>query len=484
VLNRRFIGEIEPDPEAPALDPAEQLALPQQTCNVTPRGATEELTPIELTANAAREASIARHLTQLRHEVPAGHVINDDDFWFLTENDDTDQLIDEHLAQFDTLEDTRRITAEPKDFVKPILFTLLGLAVVAAVFSYFVFFSGGFVTVPDLIGLTTPQATEQLEEAGLTVGRVLEQENANVAPGVVLAQDPRVDRSVPRGSPVTLTVARESRETQVPDLTGLTPEEAREILTANRLVLEEVVTYDPIVPDGEILGQLPLGDSYVPAGSTVAVLVVKGSPTVPVPMPRVMGLSANDAETVLVDAGFTPLVYFGSAPFGRIDEVVIQTPSTGTLIMPGSPVQYLVSRGSSTTDVAVPNVVGMRVESATIEIENAGFEVVTYLYVDSETPQGVVVAQMPIARDALIKAGESVGLLISNGSDNRATVPDVLGMTQLEAYDELRTQGFRPVTVTLPTMVLEGVVRQQFPRGGTESFIGLPVLLYTAELDE
>jgi serine/threonine-protein kinase len=242
--------------------------------------------------------------------------------------------------------------------------------------------------------------------------------------------------------------------------------------------MEEVPSYDALTLEGAIIGQLPVSETLVEAGSTVSVLVSLGPPGTLLPTPRVMGLSEVDAIAVLQRAGFMPLPSYAQTTFGRTGEVVAQTPATGSLTYPGAPVQFLVSTNIAGADSTVPDVVGMREENALLVLEEAGFAYTLHPYVDSQVTTGTIVAQMPLPADMQIRAGEAVELLVARGTDIRAVVPGVLGSNVSAARETLREYGFRPITVPLPAAVAEGDVYQQFPSEGSDYYIGLPVLLF------
>ena len=434
---------------------------------------------------AAREATIEEHLAHLRAEVMADSaeaIAAQEDPWFDTQGKATDELKEESFAKFDTLEDTSSFDiTKYRIYVKPVLTGLaVFVALMLAIF-YFGVFGVGMARVPDLIGLTSAQATDQLRQEGLSVGKIVEEENPNIAIGVVLDQDPKVDRLVARGSTVALVVSSQSKVVSVPSVSDMSVDEATVALSQTRLTIEVVPTYDVVVAEGSIVGQLPMSDTLVQAGSTIYVLVSQGSAAIPLPTPRVMGLSAADAERVLRAAGFTPLPCHAATTFGKTGEVVAQTPATGVLTYPGSPVQYLISENLTGADSMVPDTVGMRIENARLLIEEAGFKVAIHPYVDSETTTGTVVAQMPLAQGTLARKGDTIDLLVVRGNDVRALVPNVLDLSPALASETLREQGFTPITVALPGAAKEGKIYQQFPARDSEYYIGLPVLLYAGE---
>jgi beta-lactam-binding protein with PASTA domain len=438
-----------------------------------------------LTQIAQREAIIEKHLAHLRAEVMSDADLDEDvseGDWLDTTGKDEQELRDESLARFDTLEGDSGIdTSRIKKKLEPYLIGFLVVTIIALAIVYFGFFHGGVIRVPDLVGLTSSQAAATLRENGLSVGNIIEEANPSVALGIVLNQDPKVDRIVPRGSTVTIVVSAESSKVVVPQVEGLTADEARIILNQARLTMQEVATYDAIALVGEIVGQLPVSETVVESGSTVCVLVSQGVTGTLVPTPRIIGLNAADAERILLNAGFTPLPYTASTTFGKIGEVVAQTPATGMMTYPGSPVQYLISETIAGAESNVPDTVGMREENAKLIIEESGFRAVFYPYFDSQITTGTIVAQMPIPQDTLLRRGDTIELLVARGNDIRAVVPDVLDRSVTEARSELREMGFMPIVVPLPPTARESKVYQQFPARDSDYFVGLPVLLYAGE---
>lgn len=75
------------------------------------------------------------------------------------------------------------------------------------------------VAVPEVTGRPREEAEATLEDAGFEVS-VREQESEDREPGTVLSQDPAAGSSRPKGSRVTLTVAKAPAAVAVPDVTG------------------------------------------------------------------------------------------------------------------------------------------------------------------------------------------------------------------------------------------------------------------------
>ena len=359
-------------------------------------------------------------------------------------------------------------------------FVLIGtLVLIAAGFILYNAVFAPLVTVPDLVGKTSTDAIKALNDRGLALGTLTEKEVAGVADGIVLDQTPRVDSKLRKNSKVTLTVSKAGDTTIVPALTGRTTDDAQRALTDKRLAMKVVSTFNDSVPKGSVVGQLPVGDTVVPATSEVTVLVSKGSYKTALTVPRVIGLSEEEATKILANKGLVPHVSYATTSFGNPGEVVMQTPASKSALAPKSVVQILVSKDMGGTKTAVPDVVGLTQEAANKKLVEAGFSVDSQMTVDPAMPKGSVSAQTPGSKDTLLKPGETVSLLISAGATTKVTVPNVLNSTLKQAQDELEARGFEVVVVTNSTTKnMNYTVAQQFPAGQSAYNLGLPVLLY------
>ena len=360
---------------------------------------------------------------------------------------------------------------------------LLVIGIIAAV----LYLTVGQVTVPDMVGMSAGAATKELNAVGLRLS-ITELEVPGVPPGRVVAQVPGANQKVLIGTVVNLTVAAAGEQVSVPDVAGKPFNEAKEILSSARLLVDEVRTFDNSVTPGSVVGFLPVKGTQVMAGSTVSVLVSMGSVDAPVEVPSVTGLSEEVAQRVLIDEGFNPVFFYSSTAFGGLNEVAAQTPGGYDMVSPGSTVLVLISLGNSTTDLPVPNLVGTQDAQARATISAAGFEGQRFGIINSTIATGTVISQMPPAARTLLRAGDPLGYLVSLGDETNAEVPDVLGDDLETAMERLREAGFTPRMVPRlsqlsPEEATRGKIQQQFPRGGSAYHIGLPVLIYLIDAE-
>jgi serine/threonine-protein kinase len=128
------------------------------------------------------------------------------------------------------------------------------------------------------------------------------------------------------------------------------------------------------------------------------------------------------------------------------------------------------------TQVTVPSVVGENVNSATTQLQQAGF-VVSRQQQNSNQPAGTVIAQSPSA-NAQVDQGSTVTITVSSGPA-QVQVPDVTNQDQNTARTTLQQAGLTVGNVTnqpSPT-VPNGTVISTSPSAGTSVNPGTAVNL-------
>lgn len=263
------------------------------------------------------------------------------------------------------------------------------------------------VTVPNVTGLTSEVAVVRLEGVGL---------DAEIDPvpnlatrNTVLEQDPVPDSVVDEGTTVTLSVSTGPALVEIPDVSGLTPKEARKRLEDQGLVVTLVNKASDTVPKGSVIRTDPAAGTEISVGSTVKILVSSG--TAKATVPDLIGVQLESALSRLESAGLSANVVQqdASVPAG---EVVNQSPTAGTKVKKGSQVTIFVSSGA----VVVPDVIGDDRSTAVKEMKKLGFKVV--VRIDATSPPqdfGLVIDQYPSA-DSRAQRGDTVTLTVGGGS--------------------------------------------------------------------
>ena len=135
------------------------------------------------------------------------------------------------------------------------------------------------VEVPEVRDLPEPDAIAALEAAGLVVTATETRANDNIAPGDALRTEPEAGTLVDPGSGVTLILSAGPAPVPVPELVGLSEQDARDVLAASGLEPgDRSEADDGATPAGTVISQDPAADAEVDSGSAVDYVVSLGQP--------------------------------------------------------------------------------------------------------------------------------------------------------------------------------------------------------------
>ena len=137
------------------------------------------------------------------------------------------------------------------------------------------------IEVPDVLGMSIAEATSNLERKGFTVNRT-EGPSDTYEKGLVAAMNPAGGTTAPGGSAITITISTgpdTEGKVPVPDLSGISQDEAMAILVENGLQLGKVteVTNDDPNLKGLVCGQSEEADTYVDKDTAIDLQVSKGT---------------------------------------------------------------------------------------------------------------------------------------------------------------------------------------------------------------
>jgi serine/threonine-protein kinase len=195
------------------------------------------------------------------------------------------------------------------------------------------------VAVPDVTGLTYDKAKSELEDKGFVVDQKTEESDRT--PGVVIGQDPNGDTDQEKGSTITLTVAKEIAKSTVPDVGGMTCDEAKARMTENNLTGNCLV--DTETEDANLVNKVvstdPQSGTSVVKNSTVAIHIGKAAEKQQVQVPTVTQMTVKDAKKTLEDNGLAVGQIGGSSDDNAL--VLTQDPQPGTSVDEGTPVNLV-----------------------------------------------------------------------------------------------------------------------------------------------
>ena len=195
---------------------------------------------------------------------------------------------------------------------------------------------------------------------------------------------------------------------EMPNLVGLDFLEARTLHTDINIEeeLQEYSDYEK----GQIFEQDIHEGRMVKKGQTVKVKVSKGTKMVTIP--PVNGLEAEEAMSILLEAGLQPVqrMRFSEHTKGFVFDVV---PEVGETVQSGTEVEVYISQGIEEVDKPVPNLIGMTEKKAKSELDELDL-IVNVETVDSAEKKGEVVGQDP-PKGTVLKSGDVVTIEVSNG---------------------------------------------------------------------
>jgi len=189
-----------------------------------------------------------------------------------------------------------------------------------------------------------------------------------------------------------------------------------------------------------------------------------------VEVPDVIGKSFEDAKKILEDLYFVVEETYGFNEIYNKNIVFKQNPESGEVIesLTGEKLNIIlyISKGKETFNM--PDLVGLDLDDAEEIIEDFGLILSSTVYdFSNEQPADIIFDQNPVPGSKVSKS-DTVTLYISKGENPQSTVPDVLQMTEEEAIEELKAQGFEIISVYYEESTEEkDLVFSQTPVAGT-----------------
>lgn len=136
------------------------------------------------------------------------------------------------------------------------------------------------IELPDVTDMTEREATAELNDLGLRV-TVNEEYSDTVAEGIVIRTDPESGQEVVSGDTILLIVSLGREPVTVPNLIGMTEQEATNTLNDAGLIIRVANTRQPVADpsqDGLVVDQIPTSGATADQGDTVTVTLGQYTP--------------------------------------------------------------------------------------------------------------------------------------------------------------------------------------------------------------
>jgi serine/threonine-protein kinase len=231
--------------------------------------------------------------------------------------------------------------------------------------------------VPALVGVAEGEARNVVSQLGWNIMISVERSD-EVALGEVIRTVPPTGSMLQEGNDLTLVVSEGPTLAVVPDVNGLSRDDAVVALEAQGLVVAEVIRDDDAVPAGRVVSWIVTEQPNLLAGSEVlkgtqVEITVSGGPVFR-NVPNLIGRSEADAQSQLVavqlvgqrnDDVFSLEIEAGL--------VASQTPEANGQLARNGVVAYSLSKGPET--VELPSVIGLTLADAQKKLVEAGLSV-------------------------------------------------------------------------------------------------------------
>jgi beta-lactam-binding protein with PASTA domain/tRNA A-37 threonylcarbamoyl transferase component Bud32 len=231
---------------------------------------------------------------------------------------------------------------------------------------------GNKIAIPSLVGMSQAQAAKTVSELGLKVDVIQEVFSEDVPKGKVLTSDPAGGGRVDVAGTVHLIISKGKDRIKVPELVGLTVEEAATLLKSVNLKIGRVSeVFSDALEVGLLIDGNPSSGSPVRKDSTVDLILSKGLEQVE--LSNFQGKTSDQAQSELTAAGLivsSKYEYSDSIPIGT---VISQTPSDVSTVGKGQKIELVISKGPS--KIFIPNVYSLSKLAATKILEDLGFKV-------------------------------------------------------------------------------------------------------------
>jgi serine/threonine-protein kinase len=157
------------------------------------------------------------------------------------------------------------------------------------------FFPSSARTIPNVVGFDYTKAASAITQAGLTPVRV-DEPNAKVPLGAVIRTDPNAKKEVDIGTRVTVYVSSGLSEVVIPNVSGMTVEQATTELKKLGLIIgANAKGNSATIAQGGVVATTPVAGALAKTGASVSLVISSGQVTIP----DLTGMTVDAAASLL-----------------------------------------------------------------------------------------------------------------------------------------------------------------------------------------
>lgn len=234
----------------------------------------------------------------------------------------------------------------------------------------------------------------------------------------------------------TTSIEDTSDKVKVPDVLGMTLEEAKKALNDEKLGFKYEYGYSKEDDVDKVYDTNPEIGSFVDKNTTITVYISKGVKKVE--MVDVLGKTQNEAEEAIIKAELKyTFQYKETTDDSLIGKVESTDPVAGTTVNAGTQVTVVLYKGKNEVNIKMPDLSNKSEADAKKELEDLGFDInnvsVERAY-DNEVEEGYVITQNGPKVGEETPSTAKIGLVVSLG---KPIIPDIVGKTKSEAEELL-----------------------------------------------
>lgn len=319
----------------------------------------------------------------------------------------------DEIAQGDPALD-EDLTANNGEIARKRNIILVGAAIFAAVLAVIVVIAISFTkpVVPNAaatVGMTDDDEAICAEFVDESLDCHVEWKiNEDKPRGALISQSLPADEKVEKNSHIDLVYSNGPSESSMPELKGLTLEEAEAALYSANVTIEEVseVAGAP-GSEGKIVTSSVAAEAPVKNGESVVLQVSNGKAIIPDWTNQTKEYVEAEAEKLGI------AVTFKTEESEKASDLVIsQTPIAGETAGT-EPVEVVVSKAFESREIKIPDVVGKSAEDAQSELATAGFRQIKTVVVQNSEVTSTQVTQVVPGVGQTGKSEENIVIIVS-----------------------------------------------------------------------
>ena len=233
----------------------------------------------------------------------------------------------------------------PRRALPYIVAATAGFLIAYLIVAFFIFPAGLIpqdLKLPNVVGMALEDAQTNLGRAGFKGAIGQERYHASAPKGTVLQMTPPAGSREMEGSRVLLDVSRGQRTGEVPQLIGMTRDQALIAIENAGFELGEVTTRQTDEPPGAVIESSPRPGEHVSIPATVNIVVSAGPTSIS--MPNLIGRTYADARRTIESLGLqVGSVTVDSMSLQPPDRISSQSPDAGRTVSSGTRVALSVA---------------------------------------------------------------------------------------------------------------------------------------------